>query len=332
MNNTTESMSDEELVKQFFVDEPGGEDDLAGETQSETQQDDDTLTVEASDIGDDEITDEPVVLQEPTDDEGDDGDVEEPDDADDEQLVDVKVDGETRKVPLQEVINDYAGRASLNARHEQLSAAEAQAVQNVQSLQPMVQTIVQMAQLAEQGMLIPRPQPPQFTQEDYDRDPLAWNDAQFKYQQDFAAWSAQDQQVKGALQAYAEQQAKIAESQLQEQVKALRSKYPKEAATEESWNAFRKGLFEGAQKHYGIPPEALSSVTHAGAVDILNDALQYRALKQAEQASKKPTEQPRAVTKKRGKSQTSALQQQQQLAKAIKSQNIEDFLPLMFET
>jgi hypothetical protein len=321
----TGAMTDEQLFAQMFNNQGTDEQEAEG-SAPETEEPDEV------NIGADEDTDEDEQSfegEEPSDDEGDEEGVDEVEGDDGEQLVEVKVDGQTRKIPLREALDDYSGRASLNARHNQLKEAEAIAGQNAQALQQHVQRVMQLSQLAEAGMLSPRPQPP--NEDDFQNDPIGAIEADRRYNREMQKWQQQQGQIQSLMQVQQQQEQAVKQSYLQEQKRILVEEFPEETKSPEAARAFMERLSTAAQKHYGIPPESLHGVTDAAVVKALNDAIKYREL-QGTDVRKTPKAEPRTVTKKRGRVQTNTLQRQKQMAKALRSQDPDDFLPLMFET
>lgn len=322
------AMTDEQLFAQMFDNQETDEQEAEG-SAPETEDPDEANTGADEYTEEDEQSFDGEADAEPSDDEGDEEDVDEVEQDDGEQLVEVKVDGQIRKIPLREALDDYSGRASLNARHNELKQAETLFAQNAQALEQHVQRVMQLSQLAEAGMLTRRPQPP--NDDDFQNDPIGAMEADRKYRRELEQWQQQQGQIQALTQAQQQQQEMAKQSYLQEQKRILTEKFPAETKSPEAARAFYQKLTAAAQKYYGIPPESFSGVTDAAVVEALNDAIKYRELKGAD-VRKNPKVEPRTVTKKRGRPQHNTLQRQKQMAKALQSQDPDDFLPLMFET
>lgn len=325
---TTDTFTDEQLVEQLFENQEVTDEQEAQDDGSVPEVDE----PDAANIGADEDTDEDEESfegDEPSDDEGDDTDVDEVEEDNSEQLVEVKVDGQIRKIPLREALDDYSGRASLNARHNELKQAEQLANQNVQALQQHVQRVAQLSQMAEAGLLMARPQPP--SEDDFQNDPIGALEADRHYRAQMERYQQQQGQIQHLMQAQTQQQQAMLQGHLSEQKRLLMEKFPEETKSAETARQFIQRLSTKAQEYYGLPPESLSGVTDAAVVEALNDAIKYRELKGAD-VRKTPKAEPRTVTKKRGRQQNNTLQRQKQMARALQSQDPDDFLPLMFET
>lgn len=324
--DTTETQTDEQLVDALFqTNQAEAENEPEAETPSETEPENEPVeddAPEAEGVEDETEEDGEDDTSEDEDDaEGDDDEAEDP-------LHDVKVDGQERQVTLQELKNDYAGRASLQTRHEKLRSDETQFSENVRALQQHSENVLRLNQLVQTGQLMAPPAPPDV---DEMEDPIGALQADRQYQRDLHQWQSQQAQIQ-AIEAENQRNAELLQQQELESQKARFAEAFPDVQTDEQRREFGKNLVEGMGKHYGITQEMLAKVTDVEIVKVFHDALRMHDLIDAEKAAKQPREEPRAVTKKRGSRVRpgTKLHREKQMAKALRSQNDDDFIELMF--
>ena len=327
----TEPLSIEEAADSLLLPiEPETEADTDGETlETETETEEaDTEGDASEDVADENEEDEAEASDEDEETESDD---EEPDsdDSEGEPTFTVKVNGEERKITEQELKNDYAGRAALQQRHEQLKSQEQQFQAFAQAMQQERQQLLQLAQQAQDnGFKRPPSEPdPALMQ----TDPIGYMEAEATYRQEMKAYQQQQQQLTYQQQ----QQQALVEQQRQQQLAQAREVLMQEIpefADPEKGKAVQKSLIETARA-YQFSDDEIGGITDARTVKLLNDARKYRELQAGKQAAKQPKQESKPVTRPKAKLRDGGKQAmaKKQLQKAKKTQSVEDWAELLLE-
>ena len=323
---TTEPMTDEQAVDAMFTPiEPEAE----AETDGETQEPEETVADETGDVTEaveddaSEATDENEGEAEASEDDaeaGDDDDLED-DSPSTVDLHEVQVNGVTHKETLQELKNNYSGRAALQQRHSELKHA-------AETLQQEREAFLQFAQGIQENGLKRPPEKPDLAMRD--TDPFGYLEAKDDYDRALSEYDDEQRQ----LQQFQERQNQIAQKQT-EQFQAQQRDILMEAIPElsdpEKAEKLGKDWAETAEA-YGYSSEELSAVNDARALKMLNDAMKYRKLQAEKQTAKKPREEAKPVTRPKGKLRDGGkAARSKKLAQAIKSQRDEDFIDLLFD-
>lgn len=319
-----EKATDEQLVAQMFAQPEDPEENTVDAPEEEDP-------TETEEVG--EAEEETAEMDEDDDSESEDGEPDEDDEDDEqpaEQLYTVKVDGEEKRVTLEELQRGYAGQdyiqKGMREAAEQRKAIEREAQELAQHRQQLVQLY---ERVQSEGFVAPPQLPdPQMLE----TDPVGYMQADAQYRQAMQAYERQQQEMQYLRQQEEAQAQKARDAFLREQAEKLREAFKDELADETKAKEFQRRLAEGAQTHYGFSQQDLAGIEDARAVQVLNDALKYRELQAKQKSSKKPKQQPAAVTKPQAKmGQGKTYQRQKQMEKAKKSQRDEDFIPLLFK-
>jgi hypothetical protein len=125
------------------------------------------------------------------------------------------------------------------------------------------------------------PKPPEPFTGDPRSDPLAyleWQQKRDEYQAHLQAWQTFTQQREAEEKRKAETAAEESRNRVLAEREALFAKIPtlKDPSKGDAlWKSFK----QGAQEHYGIPPDLVDSVGDHRLILVLRDALEYRRLK-----------------------------------------------------
>lgn len=309
------------------------EQETEAETDGETQEDE-TEAVEAeteSDASEDveDEKDEDEVEASDEDDEAESDEIPDDDSSDGDPLETVKVNGEERKVTKQELKNDYAGRAALQQRHEQLKAQEQQIQQAAQTMQQERDRLLQFAQQVQDNGFIAPPKEPDPAQ--MQTDPLGYMEAEATYRQQMKVHEQQQEQIQQM-----QQQRQAAMDQHRAQVLAqqreiLLQELP-ELSDPEKGKDVQRALVETA-KSYQFTDEEIGGIEDARTIKLLNDARKWREVQAGKQAAKQPKQESKPVTRPKAKLRDGGKQSmaKKKLEQARRTQSTEDWAEAILE-
>lgn len=266
-----------------------------GEEIEAVAESDDGIEASDEDYGDDQIDDEDLVEAE----------------AEDTNLIPVKVDGKEEMWTLDQLRQSAAGQAAINKRFQEAAEARKQIEQANAALAQQQQQLVHLYQQAQQGGL-QAPIPP--SRELFESDPIGYMEEKLKYDEAKAGYDQNLYYMQQVQQHTFQQQQQAHQSYLQEQAEILRQHIP-EIADPEKGEKLKGDLMQVGME-YGFTAEEMTLVSDARYVRALNDARKYRALvskrKQAQQkgdkarpvvrAGAKRTSDGQAVTRKKAQS------------------------------
>jgi hypothetical protein len=246
-----------------------------------------------------------------------------------EILHDVNVNGRQERRTLSELKQGYAGQSYIQQKmrenaeqSKQIEAAKAQLAQQLNVLDTLTQQ-------AQNGELAP-PTPP--SKELLESDPIGYMQEKEAYETAMGEYNVKMQQVQ-QLQAQQAQQSEQQKMQhRQEQMQLLQQRVP-DFADPQKYEKAAQDMLKGGQEFYGVPQEALMSLTDAVEIEILYDAVRYRRLqanrKNVDQKAKKAKPMVKAGAKKVQDGGTATRRKQE--ARAMKSGNIRDFADLLLD-
>ena len=241
-----------EAVDQITEPQDDGLDD-AVEAAAEGEDD-----VEASDdYDDDQIDDEDLVEVE----------------AEDTNLIPVKVDGKDENWTLDQLKQSAAGQAAINKRFQELAEMRKQSEERDAVLYQQQQQVVQLYQQTQE-MGVQAPVPP--SREMFESDPIGYMESKLKYDEDKAGYDQRMYQVGQMQQQASAQQEQAHQAYLQEQVEVLKQFIPEIADPEKGSKL--KGDIMQTGLDYGFSADEMANVSDARYVRALNDARKYRQL------------------------------------------------------
>ena len=291
--------------------------DAESEVVGETEESEDV--VEASDDNDDDVEYEDDAT-EYTD------EVEAVED-DSDALFDVTIDGKQERWTLSQLKQSAAGQGYIQQKmrenaeqSKQIETAKAQLAQQLN----MLNTLTQQAQ---NGELAP-PTPP--SKELLESDPIGYMQEKEAYETAMGEYNVKMQQVQQLQAQQAQQSEQQKQLHRQEQMQLLQQRVP-DFADPQKYEKAAQDMLRGGQEFYGVPQEALMSLTDAVEIEILYDAVRYRRLqanqKNVNQKAKKAKPMVKAGAKRVQDGVTATRRKQE--AKAIKSGNIADMADLL---
>lgn len=284
MNDTTDTTSID-AVAASLINPPA-----AQAAQADEQIDDDVVDeVEAEDAETDQAEAEDAEAVEYDDQEG-----EEVQEQPAPQLYTVKVGGKTKQVTLEELTRGYSGQAYIQQNMESLAAAKKQMQQEYHELQQERQFLAEFRQKAEQGLALTPPAPP--SKDLFARDPIGYMEAKIAYDEQVAEYQQEQQKLQAYQQRQAAQQQQQYQQFLSQQMQVLQERIP-EFADPQKAPAYRDQMVQAGVNFYGFTPEELMSEADARRIAVLNDAMKWRQMREAEGAVRQKAENARPVVK-----------------------------------
>lgn len=249
-------------------------DDGQGDEVEETTESDDG--VEASDgIDDAEIDGDEVVAE-----------------AEDTNLIPVKVDGKEENWTLDQLKQSAAGQAAINKRFQEAAEARKQIEQQAAALAQQQQQVLDLYQQAQQqGVQVPIPP----SRELFDSDPIGYMEEKMKYDEAKEQYDNQVLQLQQIHDQKMQQQAQARQSYLQQQAEILKQHIP-EIDDPEKGQKLKNDLVQ-VGLHYGFTSDEMAGVSDARYVRALNDALKYRRLVEKRNNTQQKGEKARPVVK-----------------------------------
>lgn len=254
----------------------------------------------------------------------DEADAEEEPDADDEpdpgNLHTVNVDGEEKRVTLDELRRGYSGQAYVQRGMQQNAELQKQIKAQAESLNAERQAILQAAQSLQTG-LAPAPTPPD--PHLAETDPVAWMQENARFQQASAQYQEQQQQFAAIQQQEAQAQQAAQAQMMRENASKLVELIPEFSDPQKA--ADIRGKLVQAGSHYGYTQAEVEGVMDARAVAILNDARQWRELQASAPKTQKAVQNARPVVKPGAKKATRKNARKDAIGKAMRTQSNDDW-------
>ena len=290
------------------------DDDQGEEVEAVAESDDD---VEASDDADevsedDQIDDEDLVETE----------------AEDTNLIPIKVDGKEEMWTLDQLKQSAAGQAAINKRFQEAAQVRKQLEQEAAALRQQQQQVVQLYQQAQNGVQAPTPP----SRELFESDPIGYMEEKLKYDEAKAQYDQQIYQVQQVQQQTLQQQQQAHQSYLQEQAEILKQHIP-EIADPEKGEQLKSDLMNVGME-YGFTAEEMAGVSDARYVRALNDARKYRELVAKRKSTQQKGSKARPVVKagaKKSADSTTATRKKAQ-TRLQKTGSINDALGLILNS
>lgn len=296
------------VAENLIIDTPKNSEPETEEVVEATE-DTQTDTIEDVDVVED-VNDISDIDEELTDIE--DVEIEETEVQQEQELHDVKIDGEERKVTLDELKQDFSGQKYIQKGMAENAATRKELEAESQKLTQQRQVVMQMAQQLQSGGM---PKVPEYPAEELrTSDPLGFSHAV----EDYRRAVEKQQEWRQKVQYVSEQEA-LAQQQeetrfLSQQAMRVADWLP-EFKDPEKRVAFIDNLKDKSQEHYGLTEEQFKTVKTSEEVMILNDALKWKQLqknkanvtKKAEGARTtvvKPSARKTAATGKASKAKT----------------------------
>ena len=210
------------------------------------------------------------------------------------ELYTVKVDGKTKQVTLDELTRGYSGQAYIQQNLEQVAEAKKAMQQQYQEMQNERQFLAELRQKAEQGQSLIPPKPP--SRDLFEKDPIGYMEAQINYGEDVAEFQKQQQMLQTMEQREATENDQRHMQYLHQQMNTLQERIP-EFADPQKAPAYRDKMIQAGTNFYGFSPEELSAEADARRIAVLNDAMKYREMQEAQGVARQKADGARPVVK-----------------------------------
>jgi hypothetical protein len=311
MDGSIDSVADSLIMGNEGKENPTDEDllDQPEEESNEAGPDDDGEDLD--DTADDESYDQ------------DEDEAEEAEDAGQQELYTVKVDGEERKVTLDDLKRSFSGQAYIQKGMQEAAEAKKEAEGVYQALLNERQQLSNLLYQAQSGQIAQPPIPP--SRELFNNDPIGYMEAKLSY--DEALQNYQNQQYQ--IQQVAEQQnyqMQIAQQQyLQGEMQRLAQAIP-EFSNAKTASKLKEDLVQFGSK-LGYSEAELSEVMDHRAILVLQKAMKYDQLVEGKSKATQKASNARPMvkpgTKKTGRT-GAAKQRQNAQARMKKTGSIDD--------
>ena len=245
-------------------------------TEDEVEQPEMDSTDDSEDSDDAEVEDVDPDEVEETEDEDDEDyeDVEEDaEDSDpDEDFHIVKIDGEEKRVSLEELKRGYSGQQYVQKGMQQAAEARKQAEGVYQALMQERQNLAQLVQQAQVGGLAP-PQEP--SRELFNADPIGYMEAKMQYEDNLKAYNEQQQKLSAVMQQQTQAEQEARSQYAHQEAQKLVEIVP-ELRDAKKASVFKEKVVRTATEVYGYTPEEIANISSHRDFLVLRDAMRYR--------------------------------------------------------
>jgi len=218
----------------------------------------------------------------------------EQDEAQQEPVYTVKIDGTEKQVTLDELKRGYSGQKYIQKGMADTAETKKSLEQQQQQIAQERQMLMQMVQQVQNGNV---PSIPEYPSEELQAsDPLGYLEKEAEYRRAVDKRQQFDQQVNYVAQQEAQQRQQQNNQFLEQQAQRL-SEWMPEFADPEKRNVFIQDMSSKAKKHYNLTDEQIGTVKTAEEVRILNDALKWRDLQANKGKAQQKAEGARPVVK-----------------------------------
>lgn len=299
---------------------------IMGNEGEENPTDEDLLDQPEEESNEAEPEDDGEDLDDTADDESDDQDEDEAEEAEDagqQELYTVKVDGEEREVTLDDLKRSFSGQAYIQKGMKEAAEAKKEAEGVYQALLNERQQLSQLLNQAQSGQLAPPPVPP--SRELFNNDPIGYMEAKLSYDEALQTYQNQQYQIQQVTESQ-NQQMQIAQQQyLQGEMQRLAQAIP-EFGDAKTASKLKEDLVQFGSK-IGYSEAELSEVMDHRAILVLQKAMKYDQLVEGKSKATQKASNARPVvkpgTKKTGRT-GAAKQRQNAQARMKKTGSIDD--------
>lgn len=299
---------------------------IMGNEGEENPTDEDLLDQPEEESNEAEPEDDGEDLDDTADDESDDQDEDEAEEAEDagqQELYTVKVDGEEREVTLDDLKRSFSGQAYIQKGMQEAAEAKKEAEGVYQALLNERQQLSNLLYQAQSGQLAPPPVPP--SRELFNNDPIGYMEAKLSYDEALQTYQNQQYQIQQVTEQQ-NYQMQIAQQQyLQGEMQRLAQAIP-EFGDAKTASKLKEDLMQFGSK-LGYSEAELSEVMDHRAILVLQKAMKYDQLVEGKSKATQKASNARPVvkpgTKKTGRT-GAAKQRQNAQARMKKTGSIDD--------
>ena len=265
-------------------------------------------------------------LDDTADDESDDQDEDEAEEAEDagqQELYTVKVDGEEREVTLDDLKRSFSGQAYIQKGMQEAAEAKKEAEGVYQALLNERQQLSNLLYQAQSGQLAPPPVPP--SRELFNNDPIGYMEAKLSYDEALQTYQNQQYQIQQVTEQQNYQMQRAQQQYLQGEMQRLAQAIP-EFGDAKTASKLKEDLVQFGSK-IGYSEAELSEVMDHRAILVLQKAMKYDQLVEGKSKATQKASNARPVvkpgTKKTGRT-GAAKQRQNAQARMKKTGSIDD--------
>lgn len=299
---------------------------IVGNESEENPTDEDLLDQPEEESNEADPEDDGEDLDDTTDDESDDQDEDEAEEAEDagqQELYTVKVDGEEREVTLDDLKQSFSGQAYIQKGMKEASEAKKEAEGVYQALLNERQQLSHLLQQAQTGQLASAPVPP--SRELFNNDPIGYMDAKLSYDEAMQNYQNQQYQIQQVTESQQQQMQIAQQHYLQGEMQQLAKVIP-EFGDAKTASKLKEDLVQFGSK-LGYSESELSEVMDHRAILVLQKAMKYDQLVEGKSKATQKASNARPMvkpgTKKTGRT-GAAKQRQNAQARMNKTGSIDD--------
>jgi hypothetical protein len=253
----------------------------------------------SADMIDDEESDPEGEEIDDEDEEDFDEDSEDDEDGDTTKLFTVKIDGKEEQWTQDQLLQSAAGQGKITKGLQEVAEGRKALEAEASTLAQARQAITEAVRVIEAGTLNQPPQPPDASL--MDSDPFRYQKEKHAYDLAVAEYNAGIERVQEVQRQQAAEDAETHQARLKEQVDTLILAIP-ELGDPEKAPEFNARLAKAGEEIYGFTKQELSEITDARVIIALNDARKFRDLeKKRAKADAKAKPKPKRRALRAGK-------------------------------
>lgn len=193
----------------------------------------------------------------------------------DDLELEIKSDGQTKKVTLSELKRGYAGQDYIQKTMEQNAQQRKELEQMQQVMQQEREQLLQRFEQIQNGELSQAPQKP--PKELQNSDPIGYLEQMEEYREQSAKFEQLQREAAQIKQQQKAQEDAAYQQYVAQQAEILKQEIPELRDPEKS-KALLTDIHTTATGYYGVPEEIVGSLTHGWEFKIMRDAVAYRKL------------------------------------------------------
>jgi hypothetical protein len=249
-----------------------------------------------------------------------------------EELIEVKVDGQSENVTLEELKQGYSGQKYVQKKMQEAAQQRKEAEEVFTTLQNERQKVADLFKQMQSGKLATPPVPP--SEELFESDPIEYMDQKIKYDRAQKQYADQVSKFEELAKENSAAEQRARQIYMKEQMEQLNIAIP-ELANPNTRNQLKEKMIEAGTTTYGYSQEEISQVMDHRALKVLHDAMKYQEIIAGKDKAVKKTKKARPVVKagaKKLQSKPNAKKvRDRQMAQLKQSGKLDDAISLIME-
>ena len=243
----------------------------------------------------------------------------------------VKIDGQEVQVTLDDLKQGYSGQKYVQQGMQEAAKQKKEAEEVFTALNNERAQMAQLFQELQQGNITSPPVAP--SRELLESDPIGYLQEQAVYEDSQKAYNAQMAQLQEVSNRNSEAEKNAKQVYLKQEMSRLQDLIP-EFADANKAGKLKERLVNVGQNHYGYSANEISQITDHRAIQVLNDAVKYRAIMAGKDKAVAKTRKAKPIIKAGNKrvADSGKKVRNRQQAKLKQSGSIEDALGLILNT